>query len=133
MFGAAMLAGAAMALAQTPAPPATAVAPPPGYRQLVPGLLARSRFSTDATNGRRVELWDLLVGPNGRSAATTLPGGAVLEVRGGAGRIVIADKEQELRSGATLSLPEGTPFQLVNTRADLGLSIRATIIAGARR
>lgn len=110
-------------------PPAT----PPGYRQLVSGLLARSRFVADAPAGRRVELWDLLVGPGLRSAEATLPGAAVLEVRGGSGQIVIGGKPQDLRSGVTLSIPERTSFQVVNSRPDLGLSMRATVILGARR
>jgi quercetin dioxygenase-like cupin family protein len=104
----------------------------PTYRQLVPGLLARTRFVADATSNRRVELWDLLAGPGMRSAAATLPGSAVLEVRGGSGRIILGGKEQELRAGATLSIPDGTSFQLVNARNDLGLSIRATVIVGKR-
>lgn len=105
----------------------------PTYQQLVPGLLARARFVADATADRRVELWDLLVGPGMRSAAATLPGGAVLEVRGGSGRIIIGGREQELRAGATLPIPDGTTFQVVNARNDLGLSIRATVIIGRRR
>jgi hypothetical protein len=116
--------------AQVAAPRSTA---PPGYRQLVSGLLARSRFTVDAPGGRRVELWDLLVGPGLKSAEATLPGAAVLEVRGGSGQIVVGGKPQDLRAGATLSVPERTSFQVVNTRTDLGLSIRATVILGARR
>jgi len=130
ILGSALLMVSLAAGAQVTAPAAVA---PPAYRQLVPGLLARSRFTTDATGNRRVELWDLLVGPGLRSGAAMLPGAAVLEVRGGTGRIVIAGKEQDLRSGTTLTVPEQASFQLVNTRTDLGLSIRATVIAGARR
>ena len=105
----------------------------PAYQQLVPGLLARTRFVAPATAERRVELWDLLVGPGKRSAPVTLPGGAVLEVRGGSGRITIGDKHQELRTGTTLSVADGTSFQLANARNDLGLSIRATVVIGGRR
>jgi mannose-6-phosphate isomerase-like protein (cupin superfamily) len=110
---------------QTPAEPA--------YRQLVPGLLARTRFVAPTNGDRRVELWDLLVGPGKRSGPATLPGGAVLEVRGGSGRITVGDKDQELRTGATLAVPDGASFRLVNGRDDLGLSIRATVVAGGRR
>jgi len=103
------------------------------YQQLVPGLLARTRFAAHATADRRVELWDLLVGPGMRSAEATLPGGAVLEVRGGSGRIIMGGQEQKLRSGTTLSISDRTSFQLVNARNDLGLSIRATVIIARRR
>jgi hypothetical protein len=105
----------------------------PTYRQLVPGLLVRARIAADAPANRRVELWDLLVGPGKRSDSVTFPGGVVLEVRGGRGRIIIAGREQELRPGSTLSIPDGTSFVLVNGRDDLGLSLRATIVAARRR
>ena len=68
-----------------------------------------------------------------RSEAATLPGGAVLEVRGGSGRITVGDKDQELRTGAMLAVPDGASFRLLNGRDDLGLSIRATVIVGGRR
>jgi hypothetical protein len=108
--------------------PATAM-----YRQLVPGLLARTRIAADAPRDRRVELWDLLVGPGKRSDSVTLPGGVVLEVRAGSGRIIIAGRERELRPGSTLAIADGTPFVLVNGRDDLGLSLRATVISARRR
>ncbi len=129
-LGAAMLHSAGDGAAQATQPQ---VPSKESYKQLVPGLLARTRFVAPATADRRVELWDLLVGPGQRSAPATLPGGAVLEVRGGSGRITIADKDQELRTGATLSVADGTSFRLVNARNDLGLSIRATVVIGGRR
>jgi gentisate 1,2-dioxygenase len=129
IFGAALLFSCVATGAQVATQQPTAT---PGYRQLVPGLLTRSRFAAQAAGGRRIELWDLLVGPGRRSGDATLPGAAVFEVRGGTGRIVIDGKEQELRSGATLPVPERASFQLINTRTDLGLSIRATVIVGAR-
>jgi mannose-6-phosphate isomerase-like protein (cupin superfamily) len=127
--------GAAMALSpgDGAAQAARQIPPKPTYEQLVPGLLARTRFVAPATADRRVELWDLLVGPGQRSAAATLPGGAVLEVRGGSGRISIGEREQELRAGATLAVADGASFRLVNARNDLGLSIRATVIIAGRR
>ena len=106
---------------------------PPMYRQLVPGLLVRTRFVADSVGAPRVELWDLLVGPGRRSGAATLPGGAVLEVRGGSGRVSVGRQPpRELRSGATLEVPEGASFTLENGRTDLGLTIRATVIAARR-
>jgi hypothetical protein len=129
-LGAAVVLSAGDAAAQAVQQPIPST---PSYQQLVPGLLARVRFIEDTTADRRVELWDLLVGPGLRSVAATLPGGAVLEVRGGSGRITIGDREQELRAGATLSIPDGTSFLVVNARNDVGLSIRATVIIGRRR
>ena len=108
--------------------------PAPPFRQLAPGLLARTRFVADSAGSPRVELWDLLVGPGRRSGPASLPGGAVLEVRGGSGRISVGGRQaRELRPGATLAIPEGASFTIVNARTDLGLSIRATIITARRQ
>lgn len=106
--------------------------PPPRYAQFAPGLLARTRFSTDS-GSRHVEIWDLLVGPAVRSKAATLPGGAVLEIRAGSGRILIDGTERELRQGQTFAVAEGASFAFVNSRRDLGLAIRAVIISARRR
>jgi hypothetical protein len=125
LIGAAFIAAAGAVQVQQPRSTST-------YRQFAPGLLVRTRFGT-AAGSNRVELWDLLVGPGLRSGSATLPGGAVLEVRGGAGRIVIDGKEQELQAGKTLAVPDRTAFVLVNTRMDVGLSIRATVITGGRQ
>lgn len=106
------------------------MAPPPNYQQLVAGLLVRTRFVVEAGPNRRVEVWDLLIGPGMRSDATQLPGGVVIEVRGGSGQVVIGDRSQELRPGATLAIPDRTSVQFVNGRNDLGLAIRATLVIG---
>jgi hypothetical protein len=106
------------------------IVPLPNYQQLVAGLLVRTRFVTDAGPNRRIEVWDLLIGPGMRSDATQLAGGAVIEVRGGSGQIVMGDQSQELRPGATLAIPDRTSVQFVNGRNDLGLAIRATLVIG---
>ena len=122
-----------------PAPGATQVAQDrrpstaqnlPFFRQAVPGLLVRTRFVAKAGAGRQVELWDLLIGPGHRSDAVRLPGPAVLEVRGGAGAILINQKRQELRAGASLAIPEGASVLFANARRDLGLDLRVTIVVG---
>jgi hypothetical protein len=96
------------------------------------GLLARSRYTTDISGNRLVELWDLLVGPGKHSEATQLPGGAVLEVRAGSGRISIDGKTQDLKQGSIVAVPAGARIEIENAREDLGLMIRATIIRGGR-
>jgi hypothetical protein len=80
-----------------------------------------------------VELWDLLVGPGKRSAAARLPGGAVFEIRAGSGRIILDGAERAIRPGETFPVAEGTSFVLVNSRTDLGLTIRAVIVSARRR
>ena len=118
-------------MAQRPRVPAASQSQSaPAFRQFVPGLLVRERFVTEAGPGRRVALWDLLIGPGMRGAPATLPGGAVLEVRAGTGDIVIGDKKRSLRPGASLAVPEGVSLRFVNARRDLGFALRATIVIG---
>ena len=100
------------------------------FRQAVPGLLVRTRFVAKAGTGRQVELWDLLIGPGRRSDRVRLPGPAVLEVRGGAGAVLINQKRQDLRAGASLAIPEGASVLFANARNDLGLDLRVTIVIG---
>lgn len=105
----------------------------PFFRQAVPGLLVRTRFVAKAGTGPQVELWDLLIGPGRRSGRVRLPGPAVLEVRGGAGAVLINQKRQELRAGASLAVPEGASLLFANARRDLGLDLRVTIVIGGPR
>ena len=102
----------------------------PSFRQAVPGLLVRTRFVAKAGAGTQVELWDLLIGPGHRSDRVRLPGPAVLEVRGGAGAVLINQKRQDLRAGASLAIPEGASLLFANARRDLGLDLRVTIVVG---
>jgi len=99
------------------------------YRQLVPGLLARGTYRAEGSDELRVEIWDLLVGPGKVSEPTTLPGGAVLEVRSGAGTVTIDGEKSGLRLGATLSVPEGAEISFDNGDADRPLAVRAVLIA----
>ena len=98
------------------------------FHQLARGILARTLLVADSSGDYRIELWDLLVGPGQRSDAMALPGGAVLEVRAGSGRIELDRAARELRPGTTLAVREGSKVALTNTRQDLGLSIRAVVV-----
>jgi hypothetical protein len=103
------------------------------FRQAVPGLLMRARFTADVGSGERVLLWDLLVGPGQQAKRVRLPGPAVLEVRGGTGVVLIDKVRRDLRPGASLSIPEGASLLFANARRDLGLDVRVTIVTGGSK
>ena len=103
------------------------------YRQLAPGLLARTRFNVDEASGRRIQLLDLLVGPGMRSTRTSLGGHTVLEVRAGEAVLSIDDKQQRVSSGSTVHIPARAAIEIANMRGDLDVSIRATVITEGSR
>lgn len=116
-----------------PGPPAGDVTfsksqPANPFTSITPGLFARTVYSADSGAGYRVEVRDLLVGP-GQKASGSLPGAAVLEIRSGAGTMTVAGRTQELRTGSTLSLPDGQAFAIQNTGAG-ALTIRVHLLSG---
>ncbi len=104
------------------------------FRQFAPGLLARINYQADSAGPYRIAIWDLLVGPGQRmTAPATLPGGAVLEVRTGTGRIEIDGAVRELRGGGAFVVHQGSRFVITNGREDAALAIRVTLIAASGR
>lgn len=103
------------------------------FRQYAPGLLARVNYQSDATGRWRVAIWDLLVGPGKTSDAVRLPGGAVIEVRAGAGRAVVDGKPREISGGMTFAVDEGSSLALANGSSDAALALRVTLIAAGVR
>lgn len=98
------------------------------FTSVAPGLLARTVYSADSGAGYRVDVRDLLVGP-GQKASASLPGAAVIEIRSGAGVMTMAGQSRELRTGSTLSLPEGQAFAIENTGGG-ALTIRVHLLSG---
>jgi hypothetical protein len=103
------------------------------FRQYAPGLLARVNYQSDAEGRWRVAIWDLLVGPGKTSDAVRLPGGAVIEVRGGGGRAIIDGKPREISGGTTFAVDEGSSLALANGSTELALALRVTLIAAGAR
>jgi hypothetical protein len=117
----------------TPPQPASSTGSVPNYQPLVPGLLARTRFSVAETSGRRVQLLDLLVGPGKRSSRTSFEGPAVLELRAGDAVLTIGDRQQRISSGATVHIPARVGIEITNLRGDLDVSMRATVVTEVSR
>jgi hypothetical protein len=97
------------------------------YMQMGEGILYRTLYSTPGPSGLHVEVRDLLVGPRQHTAKVTLPGAAICELNLGGGVLTVGDQPQELRPGATFSLPEGASFSIEN-KSDVPISIRAHLL-----
>jgi len=93
------------------------------YSQLATGVLARTVFEASSGNGYRIEVRDLLIAPQQRSANATLPGSAVCEVLAGDGILVSGEKRQDLKLGSTFTIPDGVAFAIEN-KADVAIAIR---------
>lgn len=100
------------------------------YKQYAAGLLARTVYRTDENPRFTIEIWDLLVGPGKKSDPVTLPGGAIFEVRAGAGQIRAGDNTREVKLGTTMAIEDGQSFQIQNGSTENALSIRAVVIHG---
>ncbi|MEM9386494.1 MAG: cupin domain-containing protein [Pseudomonadota bacterium] len=79
------------------------------------------------------QLWDLLVGPGMRSAPAVLEGAAFIFVRSGDGEISLDGKEQALRMGMSLSVPEGVEVSLTNPAKDKPLAAHAVIVTDGQQ
>jgi mannose-6-phosphate isomerase-like protein (cupin superfamily) len=93
------------------------------FSKFADGLATRTLFQASDGAGTQVEVRDLLIGPGQKTESTSLPGAAVLEIRSGGGTIQIGEKQQELTSGATLSVPEKAAFTIEN-KSDVPMTIR---------
>lgn len=101
-------------------------------RQHTPGLMARTLFVSESPGSRhRVETWEMLVGPGKKSEPAMLPGAAVLEIASGTGRIAIAGKSQEVKTGDVVAANEGDSLAFEAQSPGSGLLIRATVVRRA--
>ena len=96
------------------------------FTQNTAGLLSRKAYAASSGAGYRIEVHDLLVGPRRSSAALTLAGAAVLEVRSGSAVVTEPSGKREVRAGSTFSLAERQAFQVVNP-SDRPVTIRVHV------
>jgi hypothetical protein len=94
------------------------------YSQLGSGIMTRTLYETAAMNGLRVEVRDLLVGPQQRTGRVTLPGSAVCEVRSGSGVLTAGGKGREFQVGAAFLLSDSESFAIENT-SEIPVTLRA--------
>jgi quercetin dioxygenase-like cupin family protein len=103
-------------------------APKNPYKEVAPNLLARTLFEAAGPGGVRIEIRDLFILPGKTAENVTLPGPATFEVLSGEGRMTTGDKSQDLRIGATLSVPQGASFSL-ESKDTTPLIVRARVFA----
>jgi hypothetical protein len=119
-------------------PPVTPAVPAPGkiadaYEQLVPGLLARTRYVSEGAGPVRVEVLDLMVGPGKTSDKKSFAGTMVVEVRSGRGAISWSGKSLKLTIGATFAVPEGAELVIANGDDQAPLILRVALIRAVDR
>lgn len=101
----------------------SAYSPASPYVQQAPGVLSRKAFVASSGAGYRVEVQDLLIGPRQKARSITMPGPAVVEVRGGNAVMSDGDLKRELKEGLTFLLVEGGAL-LIDNDADHAASLR---------
>lgn len=89
-------------------------------------LLSRTIYQAKSGVDYRIEVRDLLVGPEKSTSVLSLPGPAVLEVRSGNAVITIGSRTSELRPGRVLELPETVNFS-ISSGAGQPVTMRAYI------
>jgi hypothetical protein len=100
---------------------------PAAFEQIVPGLLGRTVFKTEA-GATTVEIIDLVVGPGKSSESLTLTGGALLDVQAGEASLLIDGKQQRVRAGNTVTLAENQSIAIDNARASRPLVARLILL-----
>jgi len=89
------------------------------------GVAERSVFTAASGEGYAVEVRDLLISPRQQGADLAIAGGAVVEVRQGAGEATVGERKIELRPGTVFTVGEGEPLH-VTARGE-PLALRAWI------
>src|ERR1700690_2456703 len=75
----------------------------------------RTVFETDGPGNSHIEVRDVLIPPQAKSAVEALPGPAILDAATGEVTVLIGDKPEKLAMGAIRSLEGGQALQLENS------------------
>ena len=97
------------------------------YGQLAPGLLGRTVYDAEGTNGVRIAVTEYLVGPKQHSSSVTLAGATVFEVMSGDGVVRFDSKEQKVQAGTTFALPKDTAIVIENN-SDSPLAMQLNVV-----
>ena len=103
-----------------PAPPSgelkfAGAAPVHPFAKQVGNYFARTVFETDGPKNSRIEVREVLIPPQTKSAVEALPGPAIIDAALGEVTVSIGDKPEKLASGAIRALEGGQALQLENT------------------
>jgi hypothetical protein len=106
-------------------------APTPQFSAIAAGLLARPIVDTQSVKGDyAIRVWSLSVGPRTNTAATTLPGAAMLSLTAGKVEFIAGDLRGKLEPGDTVAIPEGASLRFINNDAQRPAVLRAVIVSG---
>jgi hypothetical protein len=87
------------------------------------GVATRSVFTAASGEGYEVEVRDVLVSPREPAVDLEVSGGAVVEVRQGAGEATAGGRTTELRQGTVFTVAEGEPLRLSARGGPLALRL----------
>jgi hypothetical protein len=124
-----LLAGAAAIVCCFSHQPSYGQFEPPGlFEQVAPGLLGRTRFKSDA-GGTRIEILDLLVGPEKISAPMPLRSGALLDVVGGEASLIVDGNPRRIKLGDVLQFSQNQTIAIDNSGAARPLMMRLILFS----
>jgi hypothetical protein len=97
---------------------ARAVGQPPSYEVIAPGLLARTLFTTAATEPLGIAFVDILVGP-GQSARLPAAGfAALVDIEAGNALLSLDGQSVTVRPGTAIEVAQGKVIEIDNQREE---------------
>jgi hypothetical protein len=106
-------------------------APTPQFAAIATGLFARPIVDTKSVKGDyAIRVWSLSVAPKTSTAATTLPGAAMLSLTAGSVEYIAGEVRGKLAPGDTAAIPEGSALRFINNDAQKPAVLRAVIVSG---
>ncbi len=107
----------------------TGVASKFAFRQESPHVYSRVLFETAEASDFNFRIQEFSLPPRQGLTTIHLHGDALLEMRTDHGTLIIGNKEQVWKQGATLLIPAEVPFQLANP-TDRELIVRLDVLEG---
>jgi hypothetical protein len=88
---------------------------PGTYRQIAPGLLGRTLFSTSQAGPAAVQIMDILVGPGKSATIPKIDFAALMEVEAGDATITLDDKAAVARQEGVIAVGQGQSIAIDNS------------------
>ena len=88
---------------------------PGSYRQIAPGLLGRTIFSTSEAGPATVQIMDILVGPGKSATIPKIDFAALLEVEAGDATVTLDDKVAAARQTEIIAISQGQTIAIDNS------------------
>jgi hypothetical protein len=88
---------------------------PGTYRQIAPGLLGRTLFSTSQAGPAAVQIMDILVGPGKSATIPNIDFAALIEVEAGDARVTLDDKAVAAGQEGIIAVSRGQTIVIDNS------------------